>query len=91
MSLNAQQKDALAFQLGELMDNNEPAAFMSSLLRIVERQAFAQTRRDNQENAQAWQDIADALATVSHELDKSARKAARERLAKSQMLSEPAS
>jgi len=90
MSLNAQQKDALAFQLGELLEQNEAAAFFASLVLIVERQAFS-AARNNRELGQQWQDIADALSSASEELAKRSRQAARDRMAKSQISNKLAS
>jgi NAD-dependent oxidoreductase involved in siderophore biosynthesis len=72
MSLNAQQKDALAFQLLELVNHDEPNAFLVTLHRIAEREAFAHARRDaNLDQALSWQTIADAVARVRLELLKS--------------------
>jgi RNA polymerase-interacting CarD/CdnL/TRCF family regulator len=68
MSLNAQQKDALTVQLSALLEHDEPRAFLATLHRMAERQAFTETRRDRYDDAFNWQAIADALAHVRREL-----------------------
>jgi hypothetical protein len=71
MSLNAQQKDALSFQLAELLNCDEPRAFMATLHRIAERQAFIEARHDRFGDALSWQVIADSVARVRVSLRKS--------------------
>lgn len=68
MSLNAQQKDALAFQLAELLECGEPLAFVATLHRIAERQAVQAARSADQSHAVHWQAIANALALAAAEL-----------------------
>ena len=68
MSLNAQQKDALAFQLAELFESGEPLAFVATLHRIAERQAVKAARSADQSHAIHWQAIANALALALAEL-----------------------
>ena len=68
MSLNAQQKDALAFQLAALLESDEPLAFVATLHRIAERQAVKAARATDQSHALHWQDIANALAMATAEL-----------------------
>jgi hypothetical protein len=71
MSLNAQQKDALSFQLAELLNCDEPRAFMATLHRIAERQAFIEARHDRFNDALSWQVIAESVARVRVSLRKS--------------------
>jgi hypothetical protein len=61
MSLNANEKDALAFQLVELLSHDEPHAFITCLHRIADRQASRAARMSDHETAIRWQDIADSL------------------------------
>ena len=68
MSLNAQQKDALAFQLAALLESGEPLAFVATLHRIAERQAVKAARATDQSHALHWQAIANALAMATAEL-----------------------
>jgi NAD-dependent oxidoreductase involved in siderophore biosynthesis len=69
MSLNAQQKSALAFQLAELLEHDEPNAFLVTLQRIAEREAFNEARRNlDYHQALRWQTIAEAVARVRLEL-----------------------
>lgn len=68
MSLNAQQKDALAFQLAALLESDEPLAFVATLHRIAERQAVKAARATDRSHAVHWQAIANALALALAEL-----------------------
>lgn len=69
MPLNAQQKDALSFQLCTLLELDEPEAVLSTLQRIAERKAFSATLGAIElDEAERWQALADALASVRHEL-----------------------
>ena len=45
MSLNDLQKNALARQLLELINHDEPAAFLATLQRMAERQASHEARK----------------------------------------------
>jgi hypothetical protein len=71
MSLNAQQKDALAFQLIALLDCDQPDAFLATLQRMAERQAFHEARGRDLDQAMSWQVIADSVARVRVSLRKS--------------------
>ena len=64
MSLNAQQKAALAFQLAELVEHEEPAAFLLTLHRMAETQAFREARARAYNQALAWQTIAESVSRV---------------------------
>jgi hypothetical protein len=73
MSLNAHEKDALTFQLGALLEYDEPSAILATLQRIAERKAFSATRAIDHDAAQRWQALANALASVRQELERQAR------------------
>src|SRR5260370_20278304 len=51
MSLNAQQNDALKFQLAQLLEYDEPAAFVATLQRLAARKAFLASRAPNYDAA----------------------------------------
>jgi hypothetical protein len=73
MSLNAQQNDALKFQLAQLLDYDEPAAFIATLQRIAERKAYAASRASNYDAAIEWQRLAKAVKRVAEALELEAR------------------
>jgi hypothetical protein len=73
MPLNAQQDDALKFQLSKLLEYDEPAAFVATLQRITARKAFLASRAPNYDAAIKWQELADACARVALELESAAR------------------
>jgi len=73
MSLNAQQNDALKFQLAQLLDYDEPAALIATLQRIAERKAYAASRASNTDAAIEWQRLAEAAKRVAAELEREAR------------------
>jgi NAD-dependent oxidoreductase involved in siderophore biosynthesis len=76
--LKVQEKEALKFQLGELLEHDEPSAILATLHRVAERKAYACTRgRQDMSAAIAWQELADALASVRAELVLTERKRAR--------------
>jgi hypothetical protein len=67
--LKAHEKEALNFQLATLLEHDEPSAILATLQRVCERKAFASTRADHYAAAIAWQELADALASVRLELE----------------------
>jgi hypothetical protein len=77
--LKAHEKEALTFQLGELLEHDEPAAFLATLLRLCERQAFYQSRRDDYDQTAAWQALVDTIARVKQALERSQKRNARPR------------
>ena len=72
--LKAHEKDALNFQLATLLEYDEPSAMLATLQRVCERKAFASARADRYEAANAWQELADALASVWQELERKAKR-----------------
>jgi hypothetical protein len=62
-----------------LLEHDEPAAFLATLQRLCERQAFFQSRRDDRDETQAWQALADALHAVRQALERSQKRNAKPR------------
>lgn len=70
MALNAQQNDAIHFQLGQLLEFGEPAAFLATLQRIAEHMAFKAARAADRDEAEQWNALSLACAHVGHELER---------------------
>jgi hypothetical protein len=74
MSLKAQEKEALTFQLVALLEHDEPSAFLATLQRMAERKAFSATRGAiDYDAALRWQGLADALTIAREALERQAR------------------
>jgi hypothetical protein len=69
--LKAHEKDALMFQLSQLLEHDEPSAFLATLQRMAERKAFGSTRGQvDYAAALSWQELADALAIARQALER---------------------
>jgi hypothetical protein len=63
--LNAHEKDALRFQIVELVEADEPEAVVATLKRIAEKMTMRAIRQDDRDAARRWDALAQALAAVS--------------------------
>jgi hypothetical protein len=63
--LNAHEKDALRFQIVELVEADEPEAVVATLKRIAEKMTMRAIRQDDRDAAKRWDALAQALAAVS--------------------------
>lgn len=70
MELNAQQKDAVHFQLSQLLEFDEPAAFVATLQRVAERKAFQAMRAADPSATASWHALAIACAKIGEELQR---------------------
>jgi hypothetical protein len=74
VSLSAQELDALKFQLGALLEVDEPRAILATLRRVAERKAQTVTRgKIGHEEAADWYAMAEALTEVENALARRAR------------------
>ena len=64
-SLTAHEKDALHFQISELVKAEEPIAMLGCLRRIAESMAWRGVVNDNREAAEKWTHLAEAVVSVS--------------------------
>jgi hypothetical protein len=62
--LKAHEKDALKFQIGELLEHDETSAILATLHRVAERKAYSCAKARDFAAALNWQELADALASV---------------------------
>jgi hypothetical protein len=74
MDLNAQQYDAINFQLGQLLVYDEPAAFLATLQRIADRKAYGAAKARDYGATLRWQELANACGRVARELELEARR-----------------
>jgi hypothetical protein len=64
VALNAHEKDALRFQIVELVEADEPEAVVATLKRIAERMAMRAMRQDDRDGARRWDALAERLSRV---------------------------
>jgi hypothetical protein len=64
LAVNAHEKDALRFQIVELVEADEPEAVVATLLRIAERMTMRAIRQDDRDEARRWNALAERLSRV---------------------------
>jgi hypothetical protein len=62
--LNAHEKDALRFQIVELVEADEPEAVVATLKRIAEKMTMRAILQDDRDAAQRWDTLAERLSRV---------------------------
>jgi hypothetical protein len=64
MALNAHEKDALRFQIVELVEANEPEAVVATLKRIAEKMTMRAMRQGDRDAAKRWDALAEKLSRL---------------------------
>ena len=62
--LNAHEKDALRFQIVELVEADEPEAVIATLKRIAEQMTMRAMRQGDRDEAKRWDALAERLSRV---------------------------
>jgi hypothetical protein len=71
MPLKEQEKDSLRFQLGLLLEFDEPEAILGTMRRVAERKAYTVTRGlISVHEAKRWTRLGEALRKVEDELER---------------------
>jgi hypothetical protein len=71
MPLREHEKDALRFQLGQLLEFDEPEAILGTMRRVAERKAHTVTRGlISAQEAKRWTKLGEALRKVEDELER---------------------
>jgi hypothetical protein len=66
--MNAHEREALRFQISELVDASEPEAVLATLHRIAERMAQRAIRLGKQDDCARWLRLERALSAVQRQL-----------------------
>jgi len=64
VALNAHEKDALRFQIVELVEADEPEAVVATLKRIAEQMTMRAMRQGDRDEAKRWDALAERLSRV---------------------------
>ena len=64
MALNPHEKDALRFQIVELVEADEPEAVVATLKRIAEQMTMRAMRQGDRDEAKRWDALAERLSRV---------------------------
>lgn len=66
--MKPQEKASLQFQLGELIDGNEPEAVIATLRRVAERMCQRSMKEKKKEDADRWIRLLNALVVTQRHL-----------------------
>jgi hypothetical protein len=64
VALNAHEKDALRFQIVELVEADEPEAVVATLKRIAEKMTMRAMRQGDRDTAKRWDALAERLSRL---------------------------
>jgi hypothetical protein len=64
VALNPHEKDALRFQIVELVEADEPEAVVATLKRIAEQMTMRAMRHGDRDEAKRWDALAERLSRV---------------------------
>jgi hypothetical protein len=64
VALNAHEKDALRFQIVELVEADEPEAAVATLKRIAEKMTMRAMRQGDRDAAKRWDALAEKLSRL---------------------------